>query len=365
LLARAGYLGWQRLHHINRCDRRNETGSEGRELMRKLLIGFALAVLIGVPVYLRLHRVNPPLEAAYVASRQLTLWSTTAQVREPVATVTFGDRLDVLGHSQDQVRLRTAAGVIGWAGEQDLLSAELWQKALDLSSRTATLPVEGHGHTGVLSNLHLDPGRDSPRIRQLRKDVPVDLFERQALEIPETARPRNGEEPAATGYPKKEDWWLVRAYLPDRTTVAGWMLGRFIALNVPEPIPDYASAAGIRIVAWFELNRVMDPSGEGKPQYLVVGIHGEEGQPCDFTLLRVYTWSIKRERYETAYVENGLCGKLPVKITKSVASAADMEFSFQDSSSGPFEERTYRMHQTIVRRLKETGAGAIASGKRR
>ena len=67
------------------------------------------------------------------------------------------------------------------------------------------------------------------------------------------------------------------------------------------------SSANVRPVAWFELNRVTDDQGE-HPQYLVAGTRSAEGQPCDFTTMRVYTWNPKKSRYETAFIENDLCG---------------------------------------------------------
>jgi hypothetical protein len=69
----------------------------------------------------------------------------------------------------------------------------------------------------------------------------------------------------------------------------------------------------------------------------------------------VYTWGNQRARYETAYVESGVCGKLPVNITKSREPAGDTTFAFEDLGSGKPEERTYKMHQTIVRRVKQPG----------
>ena len=83
--------------------------------------------------------------------------------------------------------------------------------------------------------------------------------------------------------------------------VAGWVLARFIELDLPGPVKDYASSADLHVVAWFELNRVPDGSGGEVPQYLVAGSHGGEGGACDFTMLRVYTWGKARKRYETAY----------------------------------------------------------------
>jgi hypothetical protein len=322
--------------------------------MRKILIGFGVVAAIAIAVHFRFHRTQPVLEMAYAANREVTLWSTTAQVRSPVANVSFGDPLGVISRSGDQVQVRTAAGLIGWVSERDLLSGEFWQKAKDLDSAAATLPVEAHGHTRVLSNLHLDPGRDSPRIRQLTKDAALELFERRVENAPPpTSKP--GAQEASAGDAtqlKKEDWWLVRAHLPDQTSMAGWVLGRFIDLDVPAPLPDYASSAGMRIVAWFELNRVSDATGEAKPQYLVVGDRGSEGQACDFTLMRVFTWGSQRERYETAFVESDVCGKLPVKLTPATAPGGDASFSFEDLSSGAPEDRLYKMHQTIVRRVR-------------
>ncbi len=331
--------------------------------MRKTLIGFMVVLVFAVAVYFRLRPPSGPREVAYAGSREVTLWSTTAQVREPVATVKYGERLDVLGRSENQVRVRTTSGSIGWTNGGDLLSADLWQRANDLQAVVASRPVEARGHTRSISNLHVEAGRDSPRIGQLAKNIPVDLFERKVADSP-TAGAAAEKNAASAPTPegaevRKEDWWLVRAHLPDRSSVAGWILARFIDLDVPAPLPDYASAAAMHVVAWFELNRVTDRSGEPKPQYLLVGNRGAEGQPCDFTMMRVFTWAKQRERYETAYVESDLCGRLPVNLVESAAPSSSVLFSFQDLGNGAPEERRYRMENTIVRHLTEGGSEPV------
>jgi hypothetical protein len=323
--------------------------------MRKVLLGFVLVLMISGISYLRFRHAKPSFPVAYAGNHRVTLWSTTAQVREPAATVNFGDRLDVLNSLYDQVQVRTASGVTGWASVHDLISAEVWQKAKNLETTAAMLPVAARGHTRVLSNLHIEPGRDFPRIRQLDKDVPLELFERQAVEVP-VAVPSTGPPPG--GEAKKEDWWFVRAHLLDQTSQVGWILRRFISLDVPSPLPDYASSAGIHIVAWFELNRVTDSFGHARPQYLVVGNRGTEGQACDFTLLRVFTWGIKRQRYETAFIESDICGKLPVTLTPTAAPGTDATFAFEDLSSRTSENRVYQMQQTMVRRVRRPGAAS-------
>jgi hypothetical protein len=334
--------------------------------MRKLLFGLAVVLVVCFAAYLRFRHSDGPLEVAYAGNRETTLWSTTAQVRESVGTAHYGDRLEILARSQDQVQVRTASGLTGWMTENELLSAALWQKAKDLDSQAAAEPVEARGHLRAISNLHVAPGRETPRVRQIAKTIPVDLFERQVVTPPTTqgtpptmapkdATSADGAD-AKPAESKKEDWWFVRAHLPDQTTVSGWILGRFVDLDVPEPLPDYASSAGMHVVAWFELNHVLDVSGALKPQYLLVGTKGAEGQPCDFSLMRAYTWGEKRQRYETAFVESDVCGKLPLNLKSSSVPGGDATFSFEDSSDGVSEQRTYRMHQTIIRREREGGS---------
>jgi hypothetical protein len=336
-----------------------EAASRTREstLMRKLLLGFLLVAVLAIAAYLRFHHPKPPLARAYAGNRQVTVWNTTAQVRAPVGTVNYGDPLVVLEQFDDQVKVRTRSGVIGWASEDDLLSEDLWHKARELDVRTAALPAQARGHTRSLSNLHVEPGRTAARIRQLNSNVPVDLFERRAVAVSPSASTAEGDTEQAAGN-REEDWWLIRAHLPDDSTVSGWLLGRFLALDVPAPLPDYASSAGMHIVAWFELNHVLDASGNAKPQYLVVGARGGEGQPCDFTLMRAYTWAKKRARYETAFVESDVCGKLPVQLKQANAQNGGVSFAFLNSGGGTESKRTYRMADTIIREVRPSGSKA-------
>jgi hypothetical protein len=329
--------------------------------VRKLLLGFVVVLVICLVAYLRFHHAKPVLEVAYVGNRQVILWDSSAEIREAIGTLKYGDRLDVLGQFQQQLKVRTASGLIGWVSQSDLLSVDLWQKMQDLEAKATASPVEARGSTRVISNLHVVAGRESPRLRQIGKGIPVELFERQAVEVPAAAiaptpAAAHGDEGDSAGAPaaaRKEDWWMVRAHLADQTTVAGWILGRFVDLDVPAPLPDYASSAGLRIAAWFELNRVADLSGGARPQYLVVGTRGPEGQLCDFTQMRVFTWGKQSQRYETAFVASDLCGKLPVKLTRE--PGGDASFTFEDWTSGSSQRRLYQMHQTSVRRVRQPG----------
>jgi len=191
----------------------------------------------------------------------------------------------------------------------------------------------------------------------------------------QTTDEKDSGEPQET---KREDWFLVRGIatrppgetlsraaetatttVPGDQTVpiAGWVIARFIELDLPDPVREGASSANIRPLAWFELNRVPDPSGD-KPQYLLAATRGPEGQACDFTALRVYTWYAKKGRYETAFIENKLCGQLPIRVGNGPKDEPEFRLRFMN---GDKEERVYRLMQTVVRRIREPGE---ASGKR-
>jgi hypothetical protein len=66
-------------------------------------------------------------------------------------------------------------------------------------------------------------------------------------------------------------------------------------------------------------------------------------------MLRVYTWSTARKRYETAYVESNLCGRLPIRTSNEQKGP---EFQFADVNEGG-ADRKYAMYQTSVRRVKD------------
>ena len=191
-------------------------------------------------------------------------------------------------------------------------------------------------------------GRGAPRVGQLKPNTPVDVLARGVAM-------RSAENARASDTPRKEDWLLVRARTGKGAEIAGWVVASFINLDLPDPLPAYATSAGMSPVAFFPLRTVEDPQSGPKPYYLVAGTSGPQGQPCDFTMLRVYTWSTVKQRYETAFVQNNLCGHLPIRVERDADPQHDALFSFDDSASGP-RQLTYRMRNTIVRLLRSPSA---------
>jgi hypothetical protein len=344
-------------------------------MKRRLLIAVPVLILVVVVAWL-LRPKHELVGEGYISERSITLWSSVAQVREPVETLHYGDRVDVMGRRNDSVKVRTAAGTVGWIDGRQLLEPALWERSIKLLQQAQAIPVQAHGRTKVQTNLRVQPGRTEPRLYQFGRGVPVEVVGRA---VADWAQVTDEKEPASESGNKKEDWYLVRAVATrppgeaaartaetNTTTqpgdqsvpIAGWVVARFVELDLPDPVREGIASANVRAVAWFELNRIADSAG-GKPQYLVAGTKGPDGQPCDFTTLRVYTWDAKKTRYETAFIENNLCGLMPIRLGKGPKD--EPEFHFHEV--GDKEDHVYRLIQTVVRRIREPGQAPAKSAR--
>jgi hypothetical protein len=343
-------------------------------MKRRLLIAVPLLALVTLAAWM-LRPKHETLGEAFVSEKVAPLLSGIAQVREQVGTLHYGERVDVVGKRNDYVKVRTNAGAVGWVESRQLMEPAVWQRSIKLLDQTRGMPLQARGRTKVSTNLRVQPGRTEPRLYKFGRNAPVEIVGRSVADWVQAADEREAaNEPQET---KKEDWFLVRGVATrppgeaaaraaesanttqpgDQTTpIAGWVVARFVELELPDPVREGAASANIRPVAWFELNRVSDPSGN-KPQFLVAAGRGPEGQVCDFTALRVYTWYVKKSRYETAFIENNLCGQLPVRLGKGPKGEPEFRFRVMDGNK---EERVYRLNQTVVRRVREAGE---ASGK--
>ncbi|HEV8384195.1 MAG TPA: hypothetical protein VGQ11_04925 [Candidatus Acidoferrales bacterium] len=347
----------------------------------------AIVVAVLLAGYLLFRPTLPPVrEQAHVAERKATVWNRLAMVREPLATLRYGDSVGIVESKQwngvEYSRVVALGRSVGWMESRQLMPEALWDRAADNLKKSRALKPQARGITKVPTNVRVEPGRSSQRFFQLSRDAPVEIFSRAVVELPpESAAAKKTEEQTgdAPAEPRREDWVFIRGHDADAGDLAGWVLGRFLEPDLPAPLRDYA--AGIRFVAWFELSRVLaeTPEGaekekkrgvaqarsEGMPQFLAAGTVGPEGQACDFTLLRYYTWHATRHRYETAYVESDLCGRLPIQVSPIPAGAnlekSEASFSFtalatakhgSAATAGTWEPREYRMKQNIIRRIR-------------
>jgi len=338
-------------------------------MKRKLLVAIPILCLVVLLAWL-LRPKHESLGIAYVNERSVTIWSSIAQVREQLGVLFYGEQVDVLARHNDNVKIRTASGMTGWVDGRYLMEPDLWQRSAKLIEQARSMPVQARGRTKVATNLRVQPGRTEPRLYQFGRNVPVEILGRA---VENWSQVQDEKESANEPEGKKEDWLLIRGLATrppgegnlrnsaitnttqpgDQTfPIAGWVVGRFVSLDLPDQVRDGMSSANIRPEAWFELNRVSD--GEGQhPQYLVAGTKSPEGMPCDFTTLRVFTWNPRKSRYETAFIENNLCGALPISTGKSAKGEPEFRFHVKD---GAKDEHLYRLIQTVVRRIRENGS---------
>src|SRR5207249_9210781 len=87
----------------------------------------------------------------------------------------------------------------------------------------------------------------------------------------------------------------------------GWVLRRFLTMAIPDEVAQYAE--GRRIVAYLPLGEVRDGDLK-KPIWLWTTVGGRPG--WDFESFRVFIWSLRHHRYETAHIERNLKGYFPV-----------------------------------------------------
>ncbi len=300
------------------------------------------------------NRGRRAVEAAYVSAVQANLRDRVAAVYQKVGVVKNGDRVEVLDRDRRFVKVRTASGTEGWVEQRYLVGQQVFDQLQRLTQENQNDPVQGQATARNDTNLHVEPGRDTDHLYQIPSGEKVSLLKRGMAEKPGAVAPpqrtsAKGEE-AKQPQPVIEDWWLVR----DSHGRVGWVLGRMIDLDVPLDIAQYAE--GQRIVAYFVLDQV--PDGEKKvAQYLTVVTEPKDGLPFDFNQIRVFTWNVKRHRYETAYRER-VEGMLPVTVSQEnfdkegtlpvfVLQARDED--------GNLSERKYKLNTPIVRRVYAPG----------
>jgi hypothetical protein len=322
--------------------------------VRRWLAFFVLAaVLCAITACNR--AANLDKEVAYVNSPQVFLRDRLAPIFEKKGIVTLGEKVYVLEHKPRFARVRSIRGEEGWIADRYLIPAETYEKFEKLSSDNANTPIQANGTARALLNLHIEPGRDTDHLFQLKEGDKVEVLKRGTAEKPKsmqspvtplrkTSIAKNDE----AANPALEDWLLVRGPKEKRV---GWALARLVDIDIPLDIAQYAE--GQRIVSSFVIHEVQD--GDKKvPEYLVMLTDNKDGLPWDFNQIRVFTWNLKRHRYETAYRERNLVGVFPVSTGTADFGKEGVEPVFTlrvKDDQGQVSERKYRMIGPIVRRI--------------
>lgn len=317
----------------------------------------------------------------------------TLQVREAlvaraktVDTLKHGERVELLGRRRSFYRIRTERGREGWVDGRQLLSSEEMEALRRLAQQAAESPAQGAATVLDPLNVHTAPYRQAPSFRQIQPDERVDViaYERVArkpyapppllrqsnppaggkaearkkkpeaeplakppmpapppdwLEMSRAARPEEKAPEAAPAAPVDE-WALVRC----KDGSAGWVLARMLFMAIPDEVAQYAERA--RIAAYFQIGAVK-AKGSEKPVWLWAA-QSKRNAPYDFDSLRIFVWSAKRSRWETAFIERGLKGHLPLQLRKTGAGVTGFD-AVVEEKDGRMVKRRYELHSGTYR----------------
>ena len=385
-----------------------------------LSLALCLCLLFSVAGCGRFHHVTP--EYVWVSARQMYLHDRVAAVSNRVAEVVDGQKLEVLDRAHRFIKVKTEKNEIGWIEERAVIDEKSHAAFAQLVTDHQHDPVVARGTVRDEVYLHVRPGRDTERFPLLPANDKVELLARAsapkvappAFHVPvattapkaqgnsgsgaqpspastaaqspapssaakpaspappgraaaRSDKPVSGPAPALVAMPPPvvmEDWWLVR----DHQGHTGWLLSGRIDIDVPDDVAQYAE--GQRIVSAFVLAKVTDSASDTPDQQVAEWVTAlappQAGLPFDFDQVRVFTWSLKHHRYETAFRLHPIQGYLPLKVTTSnVPGSQTPSFSFQiasgpnvsvDPATGitrPVSSRTinYQMIDTRVQRI--------------
>ena len=365
----------------------------------------ALAFCVGLS---GCHYMKPkPTETyVYVTAKQGVLHDRVAAVSNRTGTVTNGEKLVVLERARRFVKVQTPQGEIGWiedkptiiAGQDTADAFEALRKAHEKD------PVAASAVARDEVVLHVSPGRGTASFFRLAEGDKLDLLERAtvakvapgaaaakpkvevkagaAQATPAAGAEKKPEVVAVPEPPAMEDWWLAR----DAKGEIGWIYSHLIDVSAPDTLSRYAE--GQRIVGAYVLAYADDPDSgmvdggnpvTSIPEYVTVLGPYKAGLPYDFDQVRVFTWNVKKHRYETAFREHNVEGYLPVKIdaeadpygkaanaqeklptfTYHVLAAGEAE-PVADASTGEMRPgktvaKVYRLEGNICRRILAPG----------
>jgi hypothetical protein len=348
----------------------------------------------------RLHHEQH--DTVYVSAQQYYLHDRVAAVSNRVGEVANGQPLEVLEHGRRFLKVKTQKNEIGWIQEQAVIDSKLYDEFTKLADQHKQDPIVA---TAILRDekyLHLTPGRDTEHFRLLPANAKLQLLARASVPKPApgagprrrssvpggtVAPPTTGDgltKPSSTSPPSLpkptvastppgqtepapvvlEDWWLVR----DSAGNAGWLLSSSIDVEAPDSVAQYAE--GQRIVGAYVLTKIQDQAADvpdhAVPEYVMVLSPPKAGLPYDFDQVRVFTWSVKRHRYETAFRIHPIQGYLPVAVSHvtervgtvptfsfRISTGSDVSIDTQTGMTHPVNPRTisYEMVDTVVRRI--------------
>ena len=292
---------------------------------------------------------TPVIGHAWAGPVTLNLHTEIDSKSPTVIAVHHGDKLEIVAQRRRWYKVRTENGIEGWTSDRELLDAAQMKRLKGLAAETRGLPSQGVATTFSNLNVHTEPSRQSPSFVQVKEKEKVDIIahrvsergapaerrelipprpapektkgkKEKASKIPEPPVPPAPEpppgwlelsrqldpKPDASEVPHGplDDWTLVRTANGE----SGWVLTGGLYLTVPDEVAQYAE--GHRITSYFSIGKTQD--GSLQKDIWLWTTSDELGEDHDFDGYRVFTWSLRHHRYETAYIQRRERGFFPV-----------------------------------------------------
>ena len=276
--------------------------------------------------------------------------------------------------------------MVGWTDAHQLLMPDQMEDLERLAQDTKKMPSAGMATVFETLNMHADPSRISPGFEQLKEGTKVEVLAHKLVpRVPPAPQPilapvpkpkpvrrrsrdkdKSGKiapppmplaplppknwvemsktdeekaarasEPLRPAEPRKpvplEDWYLIRT----KEAKSGWVLSRMVNMAIPDEVAQYAE--GHRITSYASLGKVND-DGTVKDNWLWTTIkHGSE--PYEFDSFRVFVWSRRHHRYETAYIQRNVTGHYPIDVN---IAGTDPRFTLVlEGDDGSLYRKTY------------------------
>ncbi len=329
---------------------------------------------------------------AFAGPTTLNLRKDLASKSPVVGVVKHGEKLDVLETRRRFVKVRSAQGIEGWTDSNLLLTPQQMDDLRRLAESAAKLPSQGTATVYEPLNMHADPNRQSssffqipeagsvevighrvaPRVtpqpvappvrravsakkskgKDTKRSGPVPDMPKPPPPPPnwqQLSRPRAADLPGYTPPTPKsislDDWSMVRT----KDGKVGWVLSRMLTMSIPDEVAQYAE--GHRITAYLPLGDIKDKTVV-KHNWIWTTV--SQGESCEFDSFRVFVWSTKHHRYETAYIERNVKGHFPVE-THDVPGQDEKSFSLVlEDKDGKLTRRTYAFSGFRVRMVSKS-----------
>ena len=274
---------------------------------------------------------EPAKEQATVVAKNSSVRMKNSATSRTLTTLQPDTKVEVLEKQGSWYRIRSGE-TQGWMDETTLRTQTMTDK---LQAMVVAARKQESQNTALLRddvNLRLEPGRNTTILRRLAADTKVEALERKAL-------PRPNANPPAL------DVWIKVRVSP---TEVGWLLGSYLDYEAPAAIGGYMEGSSFTAVK--ALNTVEDPE-VGPVIWYVVG-ERRSGTPPEISFdgIRVFTWNLKKHRYETAYRPRNLRGVYPLVVGRE-GSNPFFEFS-EAAEDGTIKTRKFVMNGVLPREAK-------------